>query len=64
MSNVAYTLRVEPAWYGKLIIATLSLLDKMLFPCRVTPRHEVTDPCLNTLLKRTRSVGQTRSASR
>ena len=59
MSKVAYTLRVEPAWYGKLNIATLSLLDKMLFHCRVTPKHGVTDPCLNTLLKRTRSVGQT-----
>ena len=59
MSNVAYTLRVEPAWYGKLNIATLSLLDKMLFPGRVTPRHEVTDPCLNTLLTKSRYVGQT-----
>ena len=59
MSNVAYTLRVEPAWYGKLNIATLSLLDKMLFHRRVTPKREVTDPCLYTLLKRTRSVGET-----
>ena len=59
MFNVAYTLRVEPAWYGKVNFATLSLLDKMLFHCRVTPKHEVTDPCLYTLLKRTRSVGQT-----
>ena len=59
MSNVAYTLRVEPAWCSKLNIATLSLLDKMLFYRRVTPKHEVTDPCLNTLVKRSRSVGQT-----
>ena len=59
MFNVAYTLRVEPAWYGKVNIATLSFLDKMLFHRRVTPKHEVTDPCLNTLLKRSRSVGQT-----
>ena len=59
MSNVAYTLRVEPACYGKVNIATLSFLDKMLFHRRVTPKHEVSDPCLYTLLKRSRSVGQT-----
>ena len=59
MSNVAYTLRVEPAWYDKLNIATLSLLDKMLFHRVVNPKHEVTDPCLYTLLRRSRSVRQT-----
>ena len=59
MFNVAYKLRVEPAWYGKLNIATLSLLYKMPFHCRVTPKHEITDPCLYTVLKRSRFVEQT-----